>query len=102
MRVPAIHAGRLGTTFARCAKRLGVDARHKAGHDGGDFDGIFFSLQQSPRPAAHTGSRLMASGPKVCWDDMDWMRLMFTCRGRVQAKNTCSAMSSPVMGVAPA
>ncbi len=32
--VPAIHAVRPGRTSAGSRKRLGVDARHKAGHDG--------------------------------------------------------------------
>ncbi len=36
MRVPAIHAVRLGTIFARCLKRFGVDTRDKPGHDGRD------------------------------------------------------------------
>ncbi len=33
-RVPAIHAVPLGRAFAGLRERWGVDARHKAGHDG--------------------------------------------------------------------
>jgi hypothetical protein len=32
--VPAIHAAPLAHNFRRVVSRLGVDARHEAGHDG--------------------------------------------------------------------
>ena len=89
----------------------GRRALHMAGADGTapglTTEGRPVGAQPDHRgvPGGHPWSpsqRFTARGPKVCWLAMDCMRLMFTCRGMEQAKNTCSAISGPVMGAAPA
>ncbi|ABS69789.1 hypothetical protein Xaut_4568 [Xanthobacter versatilis] len=46
--VPTIHAGMLGKVFGRFRKQLGVDTRHKAGHDEGIAATPFLVSKQDP------------------------------------------------------